>query len=208
MLPEGLETFFYKYRFLLIILLGGVVLIGVGIFLNNANLSGTKVEVLEATTEAQIASSQIVVEIAGEVEKPGVYRLPRDSRVEDLLVLGGGVSSSADRSWMEKTLNRAAKLNDGQKIYIPAVGEQSSAVSAKNTSEYQTVSSDFSAQEGGLLNINTASLKELDALPGIGPVYGQNIIEHRPYSNVGELLSRAVLIPSVYEKIKDLVTAY
>jgi len=208
MLPQGLETFFFKYRFLLFILLGGVVLIGVGLLLNNANLSGTKVEVLEATTEAQNTPFEIVVEIAGEVEKPGVYKLPKDSRIEDLLVSAGGVSSSADRDWMEKTLNRAAKLSDGQKIYIPKVGEQSGATSAKNTSEYQTVSPDFSAQEGGLVNINTASLKDLDTLPGIGPVYGQNIIEHRPYSNVGELLSKAVLKPSVYEKIKDLVTAY
>ena len=163
---------------------------------------------MEATTEAQNASPEIVVEIAGEVEKPGVYKLPRDSRIEDLLVSAGGVSSSADRQWMEKTLNRAAKLFDGQKIYIPSVGEQSTVGSAKNTSECQTVSSDFSGQQGGLVNINLASLKELDALPGIGPVYGQNIIEHRPYSNVGELLSRAVLKPWVYEKIKDLVTAY
>jgi len=173
MLPEGLETFFFKYRFLLFVLLGGVVFIGVGVFINNANVSGTKVEVLEA-----------------------------------LLVSAGGVSSSADRIWMEKTLNRAAKLTDGQKIYIPKAGEQSTVVSAKNTSEYQTVSPDFSGQKEGLVNINTASLKDLDSLPGIGPVYGQNIIEHRPYSNVGELLSKAVLKPSVYEKIKDLVTAY
>ena len=208
MLPEGLEPFFFKYRFLLFVLLGGVVLIGVGVFINNVNVSGTKVEVLEATTEAQNAYGEIVVEIAGEVEKPGVYRLPRDSRIEDLLVSAGGVSSSADRTWMEKTLNRAAKLSDGQKIYIPKAGEQSTATSAKNTSEYQTVSPDFSGQKEGLVNINTASLKELDALPGIGPVYGQNIIEHRPYSNVGELLSRAVLKPSVYEKIKNLVSVY
>ena len=208
MLPEGFETFFNKYKFLLIILLGGVVLIGVGIFLNKVNLSGTKVEVLEATTEAQVGSSEIVVEIAGEVEKPGVYKLPRESRVEDLLVSGGGVSSSADRVWMDKTLNRAAKLSDGQKIYIPAVGEQSTVGSAKNTSEYQSVSPDFSGQIGGLVNINSASLKELEALPEIGRSYGENIIEHRPYSNVGELLSRAVLKPWVYEKIKDLVTAY
>jgi competence protein ComEA len=208
MLPEGLETFLLKYRLLLIVFLGGVVFIGAGIFLNNSNLSGTKVEVLEATTEAQKASLQIVVEIAGEVEKPGVYKLPRDSRIEDLLLVSGGVSSSADRDWMEKTLNRAAKLSDGQKIYIPAVGEQSPGASAKNTSEYQSVSPGFSAVSGGLLDINTASLKELEALPGIGPVYGQNIIEHRPYSNIEELLSRAVLKSSVYEKIKDLIRVY
>ncbi len=208
MLPEGFETFLTKYRFPLIVLLGGVVLIGLGILLNKGEVSGTKVEVLEATTEAQNQQAEIVVEIAGAVEKPGVYKLPKDSRIEDLLVSSGGVSSSADREWMEKTLNRAAKLIDGQKIYIPSVNEQSSVESAKNPSGYQTVSSDFSSQKEGLVNINTASLKELDGLPGIGPVYGQNIIEHRPYSNVEELLSKAVLKPSVYEKIKGLVTAY
>lgn len=208
MLPEGFETFLTKYRFPLIVLLGGVVLIGLGILLNKGEVSRTKVEVLEATTEAQNQQAEIVVEIAGAVEKPGVYKLPKDSRIEDLLVSSGGVSSSADREWMEKTLNRAAKLIDGQKIYIPSVNEQSSVESAKNPSGYQTVSSDFSSQKEGLVNINTASLKELDGLPGIGPVYGQNIIEHRPYSNVEELLSKAVLKPSVYEKIKGLVTAY
>jgi len=208
MLPEGLETFFLKYRLLLIILLTGVVLIAGGIFLNKLNISGTKVEVLQATTEGQNALGEIVVEIAGEVEKPGVYRLPGGSRVEDLLVSSGGVSSSADRDWMAKALNRAAKLSDGQKIYIPKVNEQSTQGSAKNTAEYQTISPIFSGQESGLVNINTASLKELDALPGIGPVYGQNIIEHRPYSNVEELLSRAVLKTSVYEKIKDLISVY
>ena len=59
-----------------------------------------------------------------------------------------------------------------------------------------------------MVNINTATLKELDTLPGIGPVYGQNIIEHRPYSTVEELLSKAVLKKNVYEKIKDKVSVY
>ncbi|MHA2055880.1 MAG: ComEA family DNA-binding protein [Candidatus Hodarchaeales archaeon] len=56
--------------------------------------------------------------------------------------------------------------------------------------------------------MNTATLKELDSLPGIGPVYGQSIIEHRPYSTVEELLSKDALKKSTYEKVKDLVTVY
>ncbi|OGM09505.1 hypothetical protein A2V61_04275 [Candidatus Woesebacteria bacterium RBG_19FT_COMBO_47_8] len=210
MLPEDdkIGAFFYKYRLPLIFLLTGLVLVGLGIFVNKLDVSSTKVEVLEATTEAQNMNLEIVVEIAGEVERPGVYRMAKDSRIEDLLVLAGGVSENADRVWMDKTLNRAAKLSDGVKIYIPAVGEQTTAASAKNTSEYQTVSTDFSVQGSGLININSATLKELDALPGIGPVYGQNIIEHRPYSNIEELLSRSVLKSSVYEKIKSLISVY
>jgi len=210
MLPEDdkIGAFFYKYRLPLIFLLTGLVLVGLGIFVNKLDVSSTKVEVLEATTEAQNMNMEIVVEIAGEVERPGVYRMAKDSRIEDLLVLAGGVSENADRVWMDKTLNRAAKLSDGVKIYIPAVGEQTTAASAKNTSEYQTVSTDFSVQGSGLININSATLKELDALPGIGPVYGQNIIEHRPYSNIEELLSRSVLKSSVYEKIKSLISVY
>ena len=210
MLPEDdkIGAFFYKYRFPLIVLLTGLALVGLGILINKVDVSPTKVEVLEATTEAQNITSEIVVEVAGEVEKPGVYRVAKDSRIEDLLILAGGISENADRAWMDKTLNRAAKLSDGVKIYIPAVGEQTTATSAKNTAEYQTVSADSSVRGSGLVNINSATLKELDTLPGIGPVYGQNIIEHRPYSNVEELLSKSVLKSSVYEKIKNLISVY
>ncbi len=208
---ENLDgEFLLKFRYHFLALLVGIILLGVGaIFLKSSfNLSGTKVEVLEATTEGQIGQKEIVVEIAGEVEKPGVYKLPVGSRIEDLLIICGGLSKTADRSWVEKSLNRAAKLSDGQKIYIPAVNQQSNSLTAKNNGEYQTISSNFSDRGSGLVNINTASLRELDSLPGIGQVYGQNIIEHRPYSNTEELLSKGVLKAGVYEKVKNLITAY
>jgi len=61
---------------------------------------------------------------------------------------------------------------------------------------------------GSLTNVNSANQSELEDLTGIGPVYAQSIIEHRPYSNVEELVSKGALKKSVFEKIKDSVTAY
>lgn len=170
--------------------------------------AGERVEVLTDTTEAQDSNLEIVVEIAGEVVNPGVYSLPKNSRIEDLLVAAGGVSSNADRGWMEKSLNRAAHIVDGQKIYIPAVGEQSISGSANNLGVSQGSGAVWGSGGSSLTNINLASQKELEELPGIGPVYAQNIIEHRPYSSVEELLTKGTLRKSTYEKIKNLVTAY
>lgn len=203
MLPSPAD-FFAKNRLLFLVVLSGFLLIGLGIFFAKAgdNLSGTKVEVLNSTTEAQEAVSEVVVEISGGVEKPGVYSFKEGSRVEDLLVVSGGLSAGADRTWVSQNLNRAARLSDGQKVFIPAVGKtnQGLAPAALNAAGGVVVSN--------LININTSDLKTLDTLPGIGPVYGQNIIEHRPYSSGEELLSKGVLKKSVYEKIKDKITVY
>ena len=125
-LPDNLDDLFFRFRYVILIFLLGAILTGVGLFIsqNERNGDGDRVEVLTGATEGQNEGSEIVVEIAGEVERPGVYKLPKNSRIEDLLVAAGGVSPNADRDWMEKSLNRAARLADGTKIYIPAVGEQ------------------------------------------------------------------------------------
>ncbi|OGM89071.1 hypothetical protein A2597_01685 [Candidatus Woesebacteria bacterium RIFOXYD1_FULL_46_19] len=209
-LPDNLDDLFFRFRYVILIFLLGAILTGVGLFIsqNERNGDGDRVEVLTGATEGQNEGSEIVVEIAGEVERPGVYKLPKNSRIEDLLVAAGGVSPNADRDWMEKSLNRAARLADGTKIYIPAVNERSGVLSANNLGV--AGGSDAVRGSGGsdLININLASQKELETLPGIGPVYAQNIIEHRPYSNVEELSTKGALKKSTYEKIKNLVTAY
>ena len=203
------EEIFFKYRYPLLILLVGLILTLSGVFIVKSGLvsSSTKVEVLSSTTSGQVGG-EIAVEVAGEVLTPGVYKLPMGSRVEDLLIISGGFTANSDRNWTDKYLNRAAKLTDGQKVYIPSVNEQSTVLSAKNNGGDQTVSSTFSSDSNVLININTASLTQLDSLPGIGQVYGQSIIEHRPYSNTEELLSKGVLKSSLYQKVKDLVTVY
>ena len=205
----NINELIFRYRYPLLILLLGLILTAFGVFFFKSGLlaPSTKIEVLNSTTSGQI-NGGLTVEIAGEVLSPGVYKLPQGSRVDDLLIISGGFTADADRSWTEKYLNRAAKLTDGQKVYIPNVGQQSEYPSAKTTGGYQTVSDNFSSDSNALININTASLTQLDSLPGIGQVYGQSIIEHRPYSNVEELLSKGALKSSVYQKVKDLVSVY
>jgi competence protein ComEA len=199
------EELLLKYRYYFLSFLIGLILIGFGAFFwqNRAHLSSNKVEVLEETTGGQ-ESSFLVVEIVGAVEKPGVYKLGKNSRIEDLIISAGGFSADADRNWVDKNINRAAKLSDGQKVYI----QQSGVLSAENSGQYQNVSSSWGSGQENLVNINTASLSELDKLPGIGPVYGQNIIDHRPYSKIEDLTEKDVLKASVFEKIKDEITAY
>ncbi len=196
-------------RYLLFSGLLGLILIGAGIFYyNGVGLPRTKVEVLEDAKNSLDDGKLITVEIAGQVIAPGVYKLSFDGRVDDLLVKSGGFRADADRGWVDKYLNRAARLSDGQKIYIPKIGEQTMGVSAKNSGEYQSGSVPNSSDSNTKIDLNTASLTQLDSLPGIGQVYGQSIIDHRPYSKVEELLSKGVLKASVYEKVKNLVVVY
>ena len=204
------EKFFEEKKYIISVLLVGLILLGFGaIYLKKDSFfESDKIEVLEETTEPKVVDKQIVVEIAGSVEKPGVYKLDSKARVDDLLNVSGGLSVDADRGLVEKLINRAAILSDGQKIYIPSINKQSNTESANNADGYQNISSTTLGANTGLININTATLTELDTLPGIGPVYGQNIIEHRPYSSVEELSSKSVLKKSVYEKIKDKISVY
>lgn len=203
------DELLYKYRTPLTVFAVGAIVIGLGIIFLKSGIVGpeTKIEVLNGTTLPQ-AGSVITAEIAGQVVNPGVYKLTSDSRIDDLLIASGGLSVDADREWTAKNLNRAAKLSDGQKVYIPQINEQSNVLSAKVNGGDQTASSVNLSDSNSLININTAGLAELDKLPGIGPVYGQNIIDHRPYSNIEELLSKGVLKKNVYEKIKNLISVY
>ena len=198
-----------KYRYLLLCFLIGLVLIGLGVifFKSGINAPTTKIEVLQGTTLGQ-ELLEITAEIAGEVIRPGVYKLSGSSRVDDLLIVAGGFSAGADREWTDKYLNRAAKLTDGQKVFIPSTDQQSDVLGAKSGGGDQTVSSLNQSDSTSLININTASLGKLDTLPGIGQTYGQKIIEHRPYSNTTELVSKGVIGKSLYDKIKDKISIF
>ena len=199
------EDFIFRNKIAVAILLVGVVLLGAGVIVSKQFVSSDKVEVLQGTTEAQEPPPEIVVEVAGQVVNPGVYKFAQGVRIDDVLIAAGGLSATADRPWIDKNLNRAAKLTDGAKIYIPSINQQSTSSSASGVGGVQTVSS---PRGSGLVNINSASQSELEELPGIGPVYAQSIIEHRPYSTIEELLSSGALKKSTYEKLKDSVSTF
>lgn len=157
-----------------------------------------RVEIVSSPSDA---SQQVIyVDVAGAVEKPGVYGVPSNSRVGDAIVVAGGLSARADRDWVAETLNLASQVEDGDKIYIPRIKE-----------EIQVVESRVEigpTKSTGKVNINTASLSELNNLTGIGEVRAKTIMDNRPYSNVDDLVSKAKIPQSVYEKIKDQVTIY
>ena len=155
----------------------GLVLFAIGGFILYQKDGGNKNSSVEIIEDTNNINKEFVIEVGGAVEKPGVYRFANDARVNDALVMAGGLSAVADRNWVERYLNRASLLTDGQKIYIPEINKQSEVLSANNSGDYQTVSSPISSYSSSTININTATLSELDRLPGIGQVYGTKIIE-------------------------------
>lgn len=149
----------------------------------------------------------IMVDIAGAVAKPGVYNLPSDSRVQDLILAAGGISPNADRQKVAQTLNLAAPLVDGAKLYIPIVGEQ--MVTSGGGSENSSAKSQSTlGSTTALININTAEGSELEELPGVGEVTAGKIIENRPYASIEELLEKKVVGEATFEKIREQVSVY
>lgn len=186
----------------------GVVLLGYGLI----SLLGVQRDSTEITFESgqnqinaekKSAQKSIIIDVEGAVLKPGIHELPADSRVQDALIAAGGMSEKADRVKVAQSMNLAAKVMDGGKIYIPFTGENSSATSLVSLTENSTNTLGVST---GLININTASETELDTLSGVGPSTARKIISARPYGSVDELLSKKAVGKSVFEKIKDKVS--
>jgi competence protein ComEA len=146
------------------------------------------------SSEESQETSLIFIHLEGAVEKPGVYEIPQESRLNDLLILAGGLSAKADREWIAQNLNLAQKLTDGAKIIIPVQGEVKGSAPVNNLPSK--------------ININQASLSQLDSLQGIGEKRSKDIINSRPYQTIEELVSRKVISESIFEKIKDEITAY
>ena len=101
----------------------GLVTVGVGVGIKEklqTSTSNVKVELIKKPmiTVVQVYN-KVKFDIAGEVLKPGVYELPAGSRIGEAMTVAGGLALNADRDWVEKNINRAKKIGDGEKIYIP-----------------------------------------------------------------------------------------
>lgn len=178
----------------------GLILIIGGIFSSGLFKTQTKA-VLSAKDfpkESIVKSADFKVDISGAVNDPGVYEIISGERVEDLIKKAGGFSASASAEYISKSLNLSQKLSDGMKIYVPFEGESGGFVKGGGG-----VISGVTTQTK--VGINSATLSELDTLPGVGPVTAQKIIDGRPYGEVNDLIIKKVVSKSVFEKIKDLV---
>lgn len=140
--------------------------------------------------------SEIKVNISGAIQNPGVYSLNSTDRVEDVIKMSGGFSEDVNQEYISKVLNLSQKISDGMKIYIPFDGE----------SQYvQSLVGQVAGATTTKVGLNTSSSKELEDLPGIGPVTAGKIIGSRPYNDVNDLLIKKAVSKSVFEKIKDQV---
>jgi competence protein ComEA len=160
------------------------------------NLNGSSNESEEGELSENKAT--IMVDISGEVKKPGVYEFAEGQIINDAIEAAGGFTKNADQDYVNKNINKAEKLTDQQKIYIPARNEQENSIEGVVTEESQDIS--------GKVNINSASLSELDSLPGIGPSYAQRIIDARPFSKIEDIKNISGIGDATFEKIKDLIS--
>jgi competence protein ComEA len=146
---------------------------------------------------ASPSATPVIVDVAGWVRSPGVYAFADGDRIVDAIERAGGARHGAYLA----ALNLAAPLVDGTQILVPREGAAPAPGGTGSTT---------TGAAGGLVNINTASATELEALPGIGEVLAATIVayrdEHGPFASVDQLEDVSGIGPSTLEDIRDLVT--
>jgi competence protein ComEA len=145
------------------------------------------------------ASGELVVAVAGKVRRPGLVRVPAGARLADALSEAGGPLPGVDVT----LLNPARKVTDGELIVVGVTPPPAPGPAARPTPA-------GAPAPGGLVNLNTATLAQLDALPGVGPVLAQRILayrdQHGGFAAVGDLRQVDGIGDARYEQLKDLVT--
>jgi competence protein ComEA len=142
-----------------------------------------------------LPSSRVVVDVVGAVRRPGLYRLVHGSRVADALTRAGGATSKADLA----QVNLAAPLADGEQVLVPQ-RRLGGAAGASTASP---------GAPAGPVQLSTATLEQLDSLPGVGPVTAQKILDYRQkhgaFQSVDELDAVPGIGPKRLDQLRDLV---
>ncbi|MEU7590360.1 ComEA family DNA-binding protein [Micromonospora sp. NPDC049230] len=159
-----------------------------------APLASEAASAIPAGDPSAAGSGELVVAVAGKVRKPGLVRLPAGSRLADAVQAAGGPLPGVDVA----LLNPARKVTDGELIVVGVTPPPGGPAAGG------------AAPPAGPLNLNTATLAQLDALPGVGPVLAQRILDHRDqhggFKAVGDLRQVDGIGDARYEQLKDLVT--
>jgi competence protein ComEA len=175
----------------------GLILAGL-LYLTVRAPAGKPVELLPTPTP-----EPIVVYVTGAVQRPGVYKIPRDSRLVDAIQQAGGFLEGADLT----QVNLAEKVEDGAQIVIPGVKDFPTPQLIIGGSGILVTPT---PPAGQLVNLNSASVELLDQLPGIGPTVAQKIVDYRkengPFTRVDDLLKIPGIGPSTLDEIRGLVT--
>ena len=159
-----------------------------------------------ADSQRGVESLRIAVHVVGAVQQPGVYYLAAGSRGDDAVRLAGGATAQADL----KQVNLAAVLVDGQQLWIPRIGERivpnTLPITLPNAAPSNAVPS---TGVPALVDINQATVADLDRLPGVGPSTAQAIVDHRtrngPFASVDDLLAVRGIGPAKLAELRALV---
>ena len=143
----------------------------------------------------------LMVDVEGAVRHPGVYALHPGSRVRDAIMAAGGFRADA----AQEIVNQAARLTDGMWIYVPFKGTPTPRAVTPTPAPLGTMVS-----PGALVNINTATAEDLEALPRIGPALAQRIIAYRkahgPFQKVDDLVAVKGIGPALLETLRPYIT--
>ena len=163
-----------------------------------------------ATQGPTVTPKPILVYINGAVARAGIYELPPESRLNQLLELAGGLDESA----YQQGVNLALILQDGQQIYIRtqdevAINPQAGVVLGSEN-EKDEIDSAESAPNTAKININTASKEELEEIPGVGPSTADKILTYREENGLFTFIEDIMNVTGIgegkFEKMKDIIT--
>ena len=153
-----------------------------------------------AFTTTTAPPTRVVVDVVGAVRRPGLYRLAQGARVADAVARAGGSTRKADLS----LVNLAALVSDGEQVVVPRRGAGVAAAGAAAGS-----AAGGSGVPTGPVHLNSATVEQLDALPGVGPVTAQKIVDYRQkhgaFTSVDELDAVSGIGPARLDQLRDLV---